>query len=203
MIGAVDSRRAAARLAPLALTPAAALVVHELRYVLAYGGGASRELERQGHAYLHSLAPWVVLLIALVIGSFLRELGRALRGQASLPRYTLSLGGLWLACAASLIAIYVGQEMLEGLLATGHPGGLAGVLGYGGWWAIPIAACVGLVLAVVLHGARWVLGEVARRRCAPQWRRTRRVSQLRPVLELRAAAAAPLAAGWSRRGPPA
>ena len=59
------------------------------------------------------------------------------------------------------------QEFLEGLFATGHPGGLAGIFGYGGWWSIPAAVCVGLVLAAVFHGARWVLDEVAQRRIAP------------------------------------
>ena len=48
--------------------------------------------------------------------------------------------------------------------ATGHPAGLAGIFGYGGWWSIPAALCVGLVLAAVFHGARWVLDEVAQRR---------------------------------------
>ena len=91
-------------------------------------------------------------------------LGRALGGQRSLPRYTLSLAGLWLVCSACLVGIYVAQEFLEGLFATGHPGGLAGIFGYGGWWSIPAAVCVGLVLAAVFHGARWVLDEVAQRR---------------------------------------
>ena len=45
------------------------------------------------------------------------------------------------------------------MFATGHPAGLTGIFGYGGWWAIPAALCVGLVLAAVFHGARWVLDE--------------------------------------------
>ena len=36
----------------------AALGVHELRYVLAYGGRASDELAHQGHGYLMTLTPW-------------------------------------------------------------------------------------------------------------------------------------------------
>ena len=129
-------------------------------------------------------------------------LGRALSGQTSLPRYTLSLTGLWLVCSAALVAIYVSQEFLEGLFATGHPAGLAGIFGYGGWWAIPASVCVGLVLAAVFHGARWVLDEIATR-------------QDRALLGVPARAAAmavpraavwprlvPLAEGWSGRGPP-
>jgi hypothetical protein len=76
----------------------------------------------------------------------------------------LPLAALWLVCAATVVAIFVAQELLEGLLATGHPAGLTGIFGYGGWWAIPATVAVGLVVAVVLHGARWVIDEVARRR---------------------------------------
>ena len=38
-------------------------------------------------------SPWIVLLIALAVGAFLRALGRALGGHCSLPRYTVSLRG--------------------------------------------------------------------------------------------------------------
>src|SRR5262249_19490640 len=76
-----DPRRATfRRLAPLALMPAAAFAVHQLRYWLAFHAAAGTELQRQGHAYMHSLVPWLVLLIALAVGGFLRALGRALGG---------------------------------------------------------------------------------------------------------------------------
>src|SRR6202035_4308126 len=103
---------------------------------------------------------WLVLLLALSAGWFLRAIGRALSGQRSLPRYAVSLTGLWLLCSAALVAIFCCQELLEGLVATGHPGGLAGIFGFGGCWAIPAALCVGLVLAAVLHGAAWVVNEI-------------------------------------------
>ena len=142
------------RLAPAALMPAGAFAVHQLRYWLAYGNRAGAELAAQGHSYLHSVVPWIVLLIALAVGAFLLALGRALSGGGSLPRYTLSFAALWLLCAACLVAVYTTQEFLEGLFATGHPGGLAGIFGYGGWWSIPAALAVGLVLAATFHGAR-------------------------------------------------
>ena len=47
------------------LLPVVALVVHELRYVLAYGEEADAALAKQGHGYVDSLAPWLVLLLAL------------------------------------------------------------------------------------------------------------------------------------------
>jgi hypothetical protein len=182
--------------------PAAAMLVHQLRFILAFGGGAGAELARQGHSYLHSLVPWIVLLIGVALGGFLWALGRAMSGQRSLPRYTLSLVALWIVCSACLISIYVAQEFLEGLFATGHPAGLAGIFGYGGWWSIPAAVCVGLVLAAVFHGARWVLDEVAQRRSDLLSGRARRPARLPRPRDVWPPRLAPLAGGWSGRGPP-
>jgi hypothetical protein len=197
-------RRRAIRngLARAAVVPIAAFAVHQLRYLLAFGAGASAELHRQGHSYLHSVVPWLVLAIGLSAGAFLSSLGRALSGQTTVPRYGFSLIALWLTCCACLLAIYTCQEFLEGLFATGHPAGVAGVFGYGGWWAIPAALCVGLVLAALLHGARWILHEVASRREAHA-----RVAPSRPGRAPRPVPAllprlAPLALGWCGRGPP-
>jgi hypothetical protein len=191
------------RLAPIALMPAGALAVHQLRYLLAFHGSAGIALERQGHSYLHSLAPWIVLGLAVGFGTFVRALGRALGGRCSLPRYAVSFAALWMTCSACLVAIYVAQELLEGLLATGHPAGLIGVFGYGGWWSIPAALGVGLVLAASFHGAQWVIHEVARRRAG------RLVpAAARPTASLGSAGTfpiprlAPVAGGWSDRGPP-
>ncbi|HUO71433.1 MAG TPA: hypothetical protein VMU39_11690 [Solirubrobacteraceae bacterium] len=202
MIVRGDPRALIRRLGRVALMPGAALIVHQLRYTLAFGAHAQLELARQGHAYLHSVVPWIVVLIGVAVGAFLWALGRALAGQRTLPRYTLSLAGLWVVCSGCLLGIYVVQELLEGLLATGHPLGLAGTFGYGGWWAIPAAACVGLVLATIFHGARWVLDEVAQRhRSAP----AQRVPRRPPPPRWRDATLprlAPFAEGWSGRGPP-
>jgi len=190
------------RIAPIALMPAGAFAVHQLRYLLAFHGHAGAELARQGHAYLHSLVPWIVLGIALIFGAFLRSLGRAFSGRCSLPRYTVSFAALWLTCSACLVAIYFCQELLEGLFTTGHPAGLAGVFGYGGWWSIPAAVSVGLVLAAAFHGAWWLLREVAQRRgqrIAPARTRLAPARAPRDVLVPRLA---PIADGWSGRGPP-
>jgi hypothetical protein len=202
MIVRADPRWLIRLLMRAALVPAAALLVHQLRFMLAFGSGAGAELARQGHSYLHSLVPWIVLLIGVAVGGFLWALGRAVRGQRSVRRYTLSLLGLWLVCSGALVAIYVSQEFLEGLFATGHPAGLVGIFGYGGGWAIPAAACVGLALAAILHGARWVLDEVSERS-----RRVAPAAPPRPARLPRPADAwrprlSPLAEGWSGRGPP-
>ncbi|MGA9857935.1 MAG: hypothetical protein WBQ18_08725 [Solirubrobacteraceae bacterium] len=187
----------------MALLPAAALAVHQLRYFLAFGGDAAAQLKSTGHSYLHSVVPWIVLLAALAAGGFLRSLGRALGGRVSRSGQTISFTGLWLACAASLVAIFAGQEFLEGLFATGHPAGLAGIFGYGGWWAIPVSLCIGLVLAACLYSARWVIAEVIRRYGARPPRRRRRVAPSRRPLLVLGPTPAPVADGWSDRGPPA
>jgi hypothetical protein len=184
------------------LLPPAAFAVHQLRYMLAFGGSAGLELQRTGHSYLHSFVPWLVALLALAVGLFLRSLGRAFAGQSSPSRYTASLLGLWLACSACLIAIFICQEFLEGLFLAGHPGGLAGIFGWGGWWAIPAAAIVGLVLAAVLHGALWVLHEVARRRVRGHSDFAGPARALPRPVDALLLPVAPLIGGWSTRGPP-
>ncbi len=190
------------RFAPAVSMPAAAFAVHQLRYWLAFHGGAGVELERQGHSYLHSVVPWLVVLLALGAGGFLVALGRAFSGRRSAARYTASLTALWAICAVSLVAIYMTQESLEGLFATGHPGGLVGIFGYGGWWAIPAAGCVALVLAAIFHGARWVLDEVAERHASRPLERFSANPVIPPPRDAALLRLAPLAYGWSGRGPP-
>lgn len=202
MIVRADRRAVIRCVVRAALVPAGAFAVHQLRFMLAFGGSAGAELARQGHSYLHSLVPWIVLLIGVAVGGFLWALGRAMRGQRSVPAYTLSLGSLWLVCSVCLVAIYVAQEFLEGLVAAGHPAGLAGIFGYGGWWSIPAAMCVGLVLAAILHGARWVLDEVAQRSTCSLVGRAPRPGRLPRPRHVWLPRLSPLAGGWSGRGPP-
>lgn len=186
----------------VALLPPAAFAVHQLRYQLAFGAGAGAELQRSGHSYLHSALPWLIVALALALGRFLKALGDALAGHTTAARFGASFTGLWAGCVLALVAIFTCQELLEGSFAAGHPAGLEGVFGYGGWWAVPVAACVGLVLAAVLHGARWVVHEVSRRR------RRRSGAFSGPVLailgpaDVLGEAPAPLLRGRSSRGPP-
>lgn len=139
-----------------ALTPAAALLVHQARYELAFGADAPRALAQQGHAYLSSLTPWIVLLAGLALGASLGALvqrwaaGGAARGYASrAPR--MAGVRVWLLASAGLFAMFAGQELLEGLLSGGHAAGVAAVLGGGGWWALPVAAVVGGLLTLTLR----------------------------------------------------
>jgi hypothetical protein len=72
-----------------ALMPAAAFAVHQLRFMLAFGGHAGIELQRSGHSYLHSVVPWIALLIAMAAGGFLWVVGGSLSAQRTWPRYTV------------------------------------------------------------------------------------------------------------------
>ena len=182
--------------------PIAALAVHELRYLLAFGGHAGAELSDQGHAYLTSLTPGIVLLCSLAFGSFLARLACAWQGAESDAGPEHPMLSVWLLAAAGLLLIYVGQETLEGFLATGHPSGFAGVFGDGGWWSAPAALLIGGLLALLLRGADVaveLLARAARRkrsRALPRAPRHRhRPAPLLPRL-------APLACSRAGRAPP-
>ena len=183
----------------LLLVPAAALVVHQLRYALGYGPGAGVALSTQGHAYQHSLVPWVVLALGAGFSAFLRRVARARRtGEPGLAA-RLSPAALWAVTAAGLLAIYTVQETLEGTFATGHPGGIAGVFGHGGWWAVPASAVVAAGVVALVGVGRAVL-RLAGARPAPRLRSLvlagsapRGATLLRP---------APLARSAAGRAPP-
>ena len=185
----------------VALLPPAAFAVHQLRYELAFGAGARLELQRTGHSYLHSAVPWLVGALAVAAGAILTIFGQALRGHTTPRRFTSSLASLWAGVTVALVAIFAGQELLEGLFFAGHPAGWAGVFGNGGWWAVPVAACVGLVLAALLHGARWIVAAIER--AVPRTASRRGPARLMPwPPELLRVAAAPLMGACGSRGPP-
>lgn len=146
-----------------------ALAVHQLRYQVAFGEHAHEELAEQGHGYLGSVTPVLGLVAAAALGMFLRRLVLAWRsGEADEDRRVRALA-LWPAVSFGLVAIFVGQELLEGLLASGHPGGLHGVFGHGGWMAVPNAIAFGGLIALAIGGARRAVRFVASR--SPQRRR--------------------------------
>jgi hypothetical protein len=139
----------AIRLRSCILLAAGALGLHQLRYTLAYGGDAGHALRAQGHAYLGPGTAVVVgaLILALALG--LRRLAAghdARRGR--------TLAGLWLAAAGALLAVYAVQETIEGAVAPGHAGGIAALAAHGGWVALPLAAALGLLIALGMRGRR-------------------------------------------------
>jgi hypothetical protein len=171
-----------------------ACAVHQLRYLAAYGAGAAPALSAQGHAYLETILP---LLLTAVASSVLGTVAVAAFGRCrAAPR-----GVGWAFCAAAVLGIFVLQETAVGLLAAGHPGGLAAVLGHGGWIAVPIAVLVGRLLSLLLTG----LASVERRISGARTRRVHRaVAALggARALEGRPLACRTLVFGLARRPPP-
>ena len=143
------------------LLPVAAYVVHQLRYKLAYGSQASQMLAAQGHSYLDSLAPWLALMLGVALGTFLLRVARAFARRSD-DRPRRSFLELWALGWASLFVLYTLQEFLEGFFAAGHPGGLEGIFGHGGWWAPIVAVPVAAALAALLHVACAVVRVAAR-----------------------------------------
>lgn len=125
--------------------------VHQLRYLIAFGGDAGGVLHHEGHAYLEPVGPALTTLLAFVAA-------RAVVRAAAVPRHrsvrSQRLVVVWPVCAAALLALYTAQETVEGVVAAGHPGGLAGVFGHGGWIALPLAIVAGLAIAVALRVSR-------------------------------------------------
>jgi hypothetical protein len=183
----------------LLLIPAAALLVHQARYTLAYGSRANAELAAQGHSYLHSLVPWTILALGVGASAFLRRVAVAARtGDAgSLSRR--SGFALWLLTTSGLLSIYAVQEVLEGVTMSGHPGGVSGVLGHGGWWAVPVAVVVALAVVVVLRLGHAVLRFASR--CAPAPLRARGERCPLPF-SVTLVARGPLALAAAGRAPP-
>jgi hypothetical protein len=180
------------------LLPAAAFAVHQLRYELGYGSRSGAALAAQGHGYQNSLAPWAVLLLAVAVGTFLARLARAATGRAETKRRSFStlFGFTWVL----LFAVYCVQEWLEGVFAVGHPAGLPGIIGHGGWWAVPLSAVAAAVVALLLLiGAAIV--EVVARLTSPALARVELLLQ-RPLLVV-PARLSPLAGCVAGRAPPA
>lgn len=146
----------------IALVPVAVLVVHEIRYLLAFGDGAGAELDARGHGYVGQVIPPLALACAVALGAFLVRLGQAWQTGSGDRRGRRTLGGLWLAAAVGLLAIHSGQELLEALIAQGRAPSLAVVFGDGGLWSVPAALIIGLLLAFVLRGAAEAVDLVAR-----------------------------------------
>lgn len=124
-----------------------AYVVHQLRYLLAYRSGAADALAAQGHTYLAQVVcPLIGSVLALAMGQLLWSLAR----PAPESKHRTSALHLIVPAAAALLGVYTVQELLEGALAAGHPVGLDGVLGSGGWLAVPLSLLTGFVVAFLL-----------------------------------------------------
>jgi hypothetical protein len=184
-----------------ALIAAGSLAVHEGRYLAGYGGHSHEAQAEQGHAYLvDAVIPTVWALVGLAFVALVVAFFRAMRDLDPAPR-PVRFAPTWIGAALALQVIYTGQELLEGYLAHGHPPGVAGVLGHGGWTAYAIAVAIGALVALLLRGAaaavRWAAARAPRRplAAAPARRLTLPVAPDAVPL-------APLARGDAGRAPP-
>jgi hypothetical protein len=172
--------------------------LHQLSYFLHHGDGAAQALAGDGHGYLVALGPaLLVVALALLIASVVVRLCSDGDGPGGAGREANAA-----ILALSFLALFVTQELLEGMFAAGHPHGLDAVAQ--SWIALPLALPIGALAALGLTGLR----------------RTDRLlaAAVRP-LRLRAACALPagmaraearlalimlaLPFGLTRRGPPA
>jgi hypothetical protein len=181
------------------LVAVAALALHELRYLIGFGGRTPEALSSQGHGYLPVA---VALAGALLVVAAAQLTGRVLRarlqggGEERAPRLRVA----WLWASVALLAIFVAQESLEGLLSSGHPEGLAAITANGGLVAIPLAAVLGGLVALGLRGAGRVLAAAARRARASLPRPRARLR--RPRSEPARPLAGVLALNLAGRAPP-
>jgi hypothetical protein len=146
----------ATRLRVLALLLVGSFLVHQGRFLIAHGDGASRALDATGHGYLLALEPLIGVLLATLVADLV---GRLLLGDHATgpPRNRVAV---WL--VGSLLAVYTGQELLEGLVSAGHADGLAGVFGHGGWIAVPLAVVVGTTLSLFVRPTSALVVRAAR-----------------------------------------
>lgn len=189
----------------MALMPAGAFAVHQLRYELAYGGHAGSALAEQGHAYLGPVAPVAATLLALGFGAWLAHLARAWRtgpGADAGVTARVRFLALWGLAAGGLLAVYCAQELLEGLLAPGHPCCVTGVFAGGGVLAVPLSVAFGGLIALAARGAAVAVGVAGARLRAPTAARHGALPAVlapRPVVGQRAT---PLARALAGRAPP-
>jgi hypothetical protein len=168
------------RLRGALLMPVCALGVHQLRYYLAFGAHAQARLAHDGHAYLSNVEPFALLAVALALGGFVGRLARGRQRREPATPDRPRMFRVWLLCALALLTIYCGQELFEGAFAAGHPAGIAGILGHGGWIAVPIALAVGGVLAATLRLAETLISFAASRRRDPRQPTARAALPLTP-----------------------
>jgi len=169
-----------------------AFALHQVRYLVASGAGSSAE--HSAHGYMTDLmAPIAVLVLAAALATLIRGTEGASSSRSPLGRRIALFTG-------ALLAIYLSQETLEGIL-IGHVAPADLMLG-GGWLAVPLSLAIG-ALSALLAG---VLERVER---AIAIVHAIRLQSRAPAVRGRALPArglslplAPLAFGLARRPPP-
>jgi hypothetical protein len=188
-----SAMRAAHNVRLAAILAVGAFALHQLRYLLA----PSAEIARQSHGYMADLlAPLAILVLAAAFATLLRGTEGASPTRAPVGRRVVAFG-------VALLAIYAGQETLEGLMGAGHAGGFVFSLTNRGWLALPLAFVVGTAAALlaraldVIERAISVVHAERRPRSRPPAVRGRALPARGPR------PSSPLAFGLARRPPPA
>jgi hypothetical protein len=145
----------------IALLAAGSIIVHELRYLAAYGPSAGEALTAQGHSYMPIVESLAIVLLALSVLRLCGSLMRARSGAVPEERPP-AFASIWLVASVSLAAVYTFQEGFEGAFAPGHPAGLIGVFGHGGWTALIFSLLLGAVIALLTRVAHHAIELVAR-----------------------------------------
>ena len=160
----------------VSLLAAGSILVHELRYLAAYGGSAGEALAEQGHSYTPLLEAMVALLVLVALARFALNLSHAHNGVVGEERPPTFLRS-WASASVALAGLYTLQEGFEGAFAPGHPSGLIGVFGHGGWTALIFSLLVGAVIALLTRLAHEAIELVAARAAAlRQWTAQARLS---------------------------
>ena len=136
-----------------ALLATGVLGVHELRYRL-FDPQAGTDASSAGHGYLGALTAVVGVALVLALGRYL-HLWVARRSDDDVS----AIGPLvvWVLASSAVLAGYVGQELIAGWLASGHPVGVSGLVAQGGWVAIPLSFAAGGLIGFVLRTAAQAL----------------------------------------------
>jgi hypothetical protein len=194
-----EPRRVAGCRWRLVAFPAAVFAVHQLCYLLEYGSGAGDELTAHGDRYVATAVLVALALVAISLGGGLSRLFGAWRGRRRPAEVRVPLWLVWLGWTLALLAGFCALEGLEIALEPHHTGGMVGVFGNGGWWALPAAAFVAAVVALFLRGGRALLAIVAGSRGA----RCARIAPLRYPAGLgRVSRRRPMASCAAGRAPP-
>jgi hypothetical protein len=141
-------------LRPVTLIAGGAFAVHELSYLAGFGAAGSHAPD---HSYVAALLPALAILAALALFATVE---RGVAGRRAPPASPLARV---LTHAAAILALFFGQELVEGLLAGADVVQIGPVLAVHGVVAIPLALALGSVTWLAMRGLETVEARIATR----------------------------------------
>ena len=142
-------------LRPVTLIAGGAFAVHELSYLAGFGAAGSHA--PADHSYVAALLPALAILAALALFATVE---RGVAGRRAPPA---SPPARALTYAAAILALFFGQELVEGLLAGADVVQIGPVLAAHGVVAIPLALALGSVTWLAMRGLETVEARIATR----------------------------------------